>query len=75
MQRTLSALFIVLFVNAVGGVPPTVEARTYLRCPYAFLAFRSCTVASTPFNNDPSGTPTVISSVGVSRLNAVEPGP
>ena len=74
MKRTRLTLFLVLFVNAVGSVPPTVEARTHLRGPYAFVAFRSCTVSSTPFSNDPSGAPTVISSAGVSHLNAVDAG-
>jgi hypothetical protein len=73
MQRTLSALFIVLFVHAVGGVPPTVEARTHLHGTYISEGFRSCTVASTPFNNDPSGAPTVISGE-VFRQNAVDAG-
>ena len=74
MQRKLSALFVVLFLNAVGGGVPPVEARTNLNGPYAFTTFRSCTVANSPFINDASGAPTVVPAGGVFRQNTVDSG-
>ena len=77
MRRTLSALFVVLFVNAVGGGAPTVEARMNLNGTYAFTTFRSCTVASSEFTIDTSGARTVIPAIppgGVFRQNSVDSG-
>ena len=75
MQRTVSAFLMVLFMNAVGWVTPTVEARMNLNGTYATTSARSCTVATTPFTNDPSGVPTVIPTSGVlSRQSSVDSG-
>jgi len=72
MQRILSLSFIVLFVNAIGGIAPAVEARTNLNGTYAFTQVRSCTVANSPFDDDPSGAPTRIPATGVVARQVAE---
>jgi hypothetical protein len=71
MRRILAALLMMLLVSA--GLLPTAEARTNLTGTYAFAGDRSCTVASTQFNNDASGAPTVIPGP-VFRQSAVDTG-
>ena len=71
MRRALTGLFLVMFVGT--GLPQTAEARRHLSGNYAFVGDRLCTVASTPFTNDASGAPTVISG-SVFRQSSVDAG-
>ena len=71
MRRILAALFMVLLVSA--GFLATAEARTKFSGIYAFAGDRSCTVASSPFNADASGAPTIIPGP-VFRQSAVDTG-
>jgi hypothetical protein len=74
MRRTLSALFVALFINAVGGFVPMAEARMNLTGTYAFTTSRSCTVANNPFTLDGSGEPTVIPTGPTFRQNSADSG-
>jgi hypothetical protein len=73
MRRTFTTLFtVVLFVT--GSFPRTAEANKHtLNRRYAFVGFRVCTVASTPFGNDASGAPTIITG-DVLRQSSVDAG-
>lgn len=64
-------LFIALFGTSV--LLSATEARKHLTGTYNFVGVRSCTLSSTPFNNDPSGAPTLISGT-VTRQTAVDTG-
>src|SRR5215471_4978594 len=76
MQHRLSIVIVVLLITAVGGVAPTVQARTKLNGTYAFTSVRTCTqtLTNTPFIADASGAPTVIPTGGVLREEAVDSG-
>jgi len=71
MQRVLAELSIVLLVSAAQL--SAAEARTNLNATYVFYGDRTCTLSSAPFQNDPSGTPTVIAGP-VLRQSAVDTG-
>ena len=57
----------------VTNTPLPDEGRKHLTGTFDFAGVRSCTIASTPFNNDASGVPTVISGA-VFRQSAVDAG-
>ena len=79
MRHASAKLSIVLLVSAAivalmsAGPSPKAEARTNLNATYAFVGPRTCTLSSTPFGNDASGTPTVIAGL-VFRQSAVDTG-
>jgi hypothetical protein len=73
MRRIRSALFLAVFVSAVG-VTPAVEAETKLRGTYAVTSVRTCTVSSGfPFGIDATGLPTLIPP-GAFRQESVDAG-
>jgi hypothetical protein len=67
------AIAIVALLLAVGVVVATVEAGTHLTGTYAFTSTRTCIVASSPFLDDVSGSPTIIPGP-VTRQAAVDSG-
>jgi hypothetical protein len=71
MRYISPRLFAVLLVSA--GVLLTAEARADLTGKFAFVGVRTCIVSSTPFIDDASGAPTVISGA-VFRQNAIDAG-
>jgi hypothetical protein len=71
MQHRLATLFMVMFGSAV--LLSATDDLKHLTGTFDFVGDRSCTISSTPFNNDASGAPTIISGA-VFRQNAVDTG-